>query len=678
MKTLLCILPTLEKVDELTESLQDNVDIKIGNVLFVSDLENYERIGFIYHQESKFPFLLGNEMNNFSGYYFSDEWIEYLRNQEKIVDLLSCDYSRDINDLLKNKGIQSSIYYSTDTTGNTPIGDWILEKNVNGVDSEVSIKNIYFNDNIENWNVYLGVANHSLIVDTNGKVYGFGYNDYGQLGLGHSLYSVDEPTLINDISDINIIQVSVGSGHSLILDSSRNVYSFGNNVNGRTGLNSVDGSTIIPTKITTINNGTTNININNEKFIQVSAGFDYSLILDSSGNVYSFGNNVNGRTGLNSVDGSTIIPTKITKINNGTAQQSINNEKFIQVSAGYFHSLILDSSGNVYSFGNNADGRTGLNSVDGSTIIPTKITTINNGTAQQSINNEKFIQVSAGYFHSLILDSSGNVYSFGNNVNGRTGLNSVDGSNIVPTKITKITTINNGTAQQSINNEKFIQISAGFNHSLILDSNKNVYGFGKKQYYYNDNITGNILVPYKIDDVSLNKNQTVNASEDVSLNEKTTQIYAGESFSLFLNDDGNVYSIGGNWANQLGIGNDDQSIDFNSIKNNYDFTIRAFNDSFGSNIDIQESVAEQIAESIEESIEEVTSSSPVIPEYNLRYVRNQVGKSSSDRINRLKRGCCNKPSNSVKKVDKCCVTPTRILRRNAKKREDLVVKTYCD
>lgn len=63
------------------------------------------------------------------------------------------------------------------------------------------------------------------------------------------------------------------------------------------------------------------------------------------------------------------------------------------------------------------------------------------------------------------------------------------------------------------------------------------------------------------------------------------------------------------------------------------------------------------------------------PNYNLRNIRNQAGKSSSDRINHLKNVCSK--NKKEKSVDKCCITSTRILRRTNKKREDLVVKTYC-
>lgn len=64
------------------------------------------------------------------------------------------------------------------------------------------------------------------------------------------------------------------------------------------------------------------------------------------------------------------------------------------------------------------------------------------------------------------------------------------------------------------------------------------------------------------------------------------------------------------------------------------------------------------------------------PNYNLRDIRNQAGKSSSDRINHLKHMCA-KINKKEKSIDNCCITSTRILRRNNKQREDLVVKTYC-
>ena len=66
-----------------------------------------------------------------------------------------------------------------------------------------------------------------------GKLYGLGYNKYGQVGLSNSLYlHVEEP--IEIFTDgIKIKDISVGSHHTLILDEEGKLYGFGARMNGQ-------------------------------------------------------------------------------------------------------------------------------------------------------------------------------------------------------------------------------------------------------------------------------------------------------------------------------------------------------------------------------------------------------------------------------------------------------------
>ena len=85
--------------------------------------------------------------------------------------------------------------------------------------------------------------------------------------------------------------------------------------------------------------------------IQISAGGYFSLLLNNNGNVLSFGENTvnyitfnklkNGQLGLGNNSASTIPYTTIIP----------NTNNIIQISAGGHHSLLLDSFGNVFSFG---------------------------------------------------------------------------------------------------------------------------------------------------------------------------------------------------------------------------------------------------------------------------------------------------------------------------------------
>ncbi|XP_065224595.1 probable E3 ubiquitin-protein ligase HERC1 isoform X2 [Planococcus citri] len=57
-------------------------------------------------------------------------------------------------------------------------------------------------------------AEHTLALTEDGKVYGWGNNNECQLGLGHNFLSIREPTLILELADKNILQVSAGRTHS--------------------------------------------------------------------------------------------------------------------------------------------------------------------------------------------------------------------------------------------------------------------------------------------------------------------------------------------------------------------------------------------------------------------------------------------------------------------------------
>ena len=95
-------------------------------------------------------------------------------------------------------------------------------------------------------------------------------------------------------------------------------------------------------------------------------------------------------------------------------KQSLNKNKIIAISAGYLHGLVLDSDGSVYSFGSNDYGQLGRVTTNRQEqLVPTKINNINKIIA--------IIAISAGSFHSLVLDSDGSVYSFGENEHGQLG-----------------------------------------------------------------------------------------------------------------------------------------------------------------------------------------------------------------------------------------------------------------
>ncbi|GLE10036.1 hypothetical protein PINS_up022010 [Pythium insidiosum] len=76
---------------------------------------------------------------------------------------------------------------------------------------------------------------HTAVVTADGTVWTFGRNEYGQLGLGHKRH-VAVPTPVDTLRRVRIIQVACGCYHTLTLSDDGKVYPFGRNNHGQLGL----------------------------------------------------------------------------------------------------------------------------------------------------------------------------------------------------------------------------------------------------------------------------------------------------------------------------------------------------------------------------------------------------------------------------------------------------------
>jgi alpha-tubulin suppressor-like RCC1 family protein len=189
---------------------------------------------------------------------------------------------------------------------------------------------------------------HSLLLADDGTVFSFGSNAHGKTGNGMIAGNTVVATEIDksNLGERQIIQVSAGQAHSLLLADDGTVYSFGSNEFGQTGQGTTSGSTLMATPIDTTNLG-------GKIIIGVSANDSHSLLLADDGAVFSFGTNIAGRTGLGTSGGNTAIATPIVTTN-------LIGKKITKISAGGAHSLLLADDGAVFSFGSNSNGRTGL------------------------------------------------------------------------------------------------------------------------------------------------------------------------------------------------------------------------------------------------------------------------------------------------------------------------------
>jgi alpha-tubulin suppressor-like RCC1 family protein len=118
-------------------------------------------------------------------------------------------------------------------------------------------------------------GNNVIIGTKNDKVFSFGDNEYGCLGLGHN-NAVKEPQIINELCDQQIIDISYGDYHVLALTKSGKCFSWGRNSYGQLG-----------NRTQTNDNKPKLINaLLNEIVVQIACGWRYSFVLTKCGDIW--------------------------------------------------------------------------------------------------------------------------------------------------------------------------------------------------------------------------------------------------------------------------------------------------------------------------------------------------------------------------------------------------------
>ena len=135
---------------------------------------------------------------------------------------------------------------------------------------------------------------YSLAIDSEGNLWSWGENSYGQLGRGGT---TTIPAIVKE--GTKFAQISAGNGHSLAIDSEGNLWSWGCNYSGQLG----DGTTTNKSRPVLVKT--------DKKFIQISAGHGHSLALDSNGNIWGWGSNGYWQLGISDRNNPKTVPVEI-------------------------------------------------------------------------------------------------------------------------------------------------------------------------------------------------------------------------------------------------------------------------------------------------------------------------------------------------------------------------------
>jgi alpha-tubulin suppressor-like RCC1 family protein len=320
---------------------------------------------------------------------------------------------------------------------------------------------------------------HTCAVKSDGRLFCWGENQYGQLGDGFfsaSLVPVQEKTIANDW-----VQVSAGDRHTCAVNKEGKLFCWGAGAYGRLGNDLLD-ATPVPTQESTAaadwkqveagsahtcavkRDGTLfcwgagDYNRTNDDsptpmqitsatdWEQVSAGYQHTCATKTSGELFCWGENQDGQLGNRSTSNS-LIPV----------QESIASTDWKQVEAGQWHTCAVKTDGQLLCWGNNEYGQLG----DGSTLKSTI-------PVQKSTAATDWVQVSTGSVHTCAVKADGQLFCWGDGGSGALG----DGL-ISPSA---------EPVQESTAATDWTQVSAGWLHTCAIKNNVRLFCWGANQY----------------------------------------------------------------------------------------------------------------------------------------------------------------------------------------------------
>jgi len=241
------------------------------------------------------------------------------------------------------------------------------------------------------WQAISAGGGHSLALTSDGSLWAWGENGFGQLGIGNrDDQSVPQQVTVAD-GPSNWKAVSAGSDYSLALTSAGILYAWGSGASGRLGLGSLSTHTT-PQQV-----GDTDI-----QWTDISAGWNHVLAVRSDGSLWTWGGSEAGQLGTGD-RGVRTAPTRITAANN-----------WVSVSAGFDHSSALDTEGQLWLWGSGAQGQLGMGATT-DTLTPTQIQPASAGAQW------KWTLHAAGKGFTYAYDSVGAPYNWGWNTFGQSG-----------------------------------------------------------------------------------------------------------------------------------------------------------------------------------------------------------------------------------------------------------------
>jgi alpha-tubulin suppressor-like RCC1 family protein len=364
---------------------------------------------------------------------------------------------------------------------------------------------------------------HTLAMTSDGKVYTWGYDNYGQQGDGvqaDAFMNTPHRVTLNLVNK-KVVDIAAGDYTSHVVTADGEVYSWGSNDTGQIG----NGTTAVLVPTPTRANLPAGV-----RAAQISSEDDSVMVVDDAGKVWAWGSGDGGLLGQMNANGTAYTVSNqhspvAVKDKTGAQMSGVR-----EVSVGWVHSMAITTDGRLLVWGRNSQSQLGKgDSVDGNGFLADFYT---------GLTGVK--QISVGYATSRAVLDNGELYTWGYNVFGEGCV-----GNTYEIHAPKLVTDNVAV------------VNGHYWTTLYVKRDGTMYGCGNGA--YGKLGTGNITTrtsPYR--SVKFDTHPVLMPA-------------AGYDTSFILTTDGGVYGIGYGGYGVLGSGNNNSSL------SPYNATIWAFN-----------------------------------------------------------------------------------------------------
>ncbi|VEU22758.1 DEKNAAC103836 [Brettanomyces naardenensis] len=345
---------------------------------------------------------------------------------------------------------------------------------------------------------------------------------------------------------VGVVDFAAGGMHTLVLDKTNRVWSWGNNDMGVLGRDTSHAKEVLRDADGTDEDEDEDADLNEaestpglvdglpkERIVQLVATDNLSAVLLETGSVYAWGT-FRCNEGILGFSRSVKVQRSPVRIE--------NFDNIVQLAAGKDHLLALDTKGIAYAWGNGQQFQLGRKIMD-----RTRLTSLE--PRSFGLKNVKF--VGSGDYHSFAITHDGKVLSWGLNQFGQCGISTdVDDGSII-TRPTEVT---------GLSGKGIVAITGGEHHSLALSSSGEVYVFGR----YDMKEIGIEKDKLPLDDCVKDAHGNVRClpvPTKLTTLPSIKAVEAGPHHSLALSRDGVVFAWGFADTYAVGLGNLDEDVD---------------------------------------------------------------------------------------------------------------------